>query len=92
MTPDRRTAKLEVRCTPLEKARIQERAVAAGLKLSDYLRRRALCEPVSGQTAVDGQLEALCAPNAAGELTEARFKQAIIDEARRLGFPTPFSS
>ena len=59
---------LQIRVTDVEKAKIRERAIAAGKNVSDYVRDRALCVPVSaiaanrpvhaGQTSVDEQVVA----------------------------------
>ena len=42
----RRTARIELRLTPDEKGRVERAAEAAGRSASDYLRRRALGQPV----------------------------------------------
>lgn len=41
-----RTERIQARVTPSEKARIEARALAAGMKVSEYLVHRALGKPI----------------------------------------------
>jgi hypothetical protein len=49
---DPRTELLATRVTPGEKARIAERAAAAGMKVGEFIRRRALGEKPRGLTPI----------------------------------------
>lgn len=84
MEPERRNEKIEVRVSSVEKAGIRERALAAGMRLSDYIRDRALCVPVgalalnqpdvAGQTTVEDAI-------IAAEIEEAQMDDAAAREA-----------
>jgi hypothetical protein len=85
-----RSEKIEIRVTPLEKAQIDERALAAGVKRSDYVRNRALCQPVAPASNEGAKQEHprrsspadVVGETVAAEIAESRLK----DEAARDAF------
>lgn len=56
---DRRTEKLEARVTPAQKAQVAERAIAAGQKMGEYIRDRALGLKANGIPEGRGTVKAL---------------------------------
>ncbi len=89
---DLRTAQFRIRVTPREKDRIEHEAREAGLSSSDYLRRRALGEPVVAQAdaGAERQLrrvgvnlnQLVRAAHAGGLAAVAAEAGAVLDEVR----------